>query len=175
MFRRLSTIATAALALTAFAGTAQAQATCGNTAASNATCSPAGVTVSTTVQNIVYMSIDVAGVALTAPTDADFTGGGTTTKTDLAKQVITVRANAAWTLTLAGAAWTAPYVKSVGDLSWTKDGSTWTAMTTSAASVTTGTATGGSTTTIGYKTAWDLSADKPGTYTMALAFTLSAP
>lgn len=178
MSGHLSRTAFSFAATIAFAGAAQAQATCGATAAANASCAPAGTQVSTTVQKIVYISITNPSVALTAPTNLDFTGGGTTTKADLAAQVATIRTNAAWTLTVQGAAWTGSgnNAKLVGDLAWTTNaGALYTALTTSAVSVTTGAATAAATVTIGYRTAWSLTSDTPGTYTMGLTYTLAAP
>jgi hypothetical protein len=115
---------------------------------------------------------------LTAPTNTDFTGGGTATKTDLGAQVVSVRANAAWTLTIRGAAWTGSgnNGKLVADLNWTSTGGgAWNSMTTSAATLASGVATAGTDTTVGYRTAWSLTSDTPGTYTMALTFTITAP
>ncbi len=178
MSRHLSRTAFAVAATIAFAGAAQAQATCGATAAANASCAPAGTQVSTTVQKIVFISITNPSVALTAPTDADFTGGGTTTKVDAAAQVATIRTNAPWTLTVQGGTWTGSgnNSKAVGDLGWTITGGPgYTAMTTSAVSVTTGAATAATTVTIGYRTAWSLTTDTPGTYTMGLTYTIAAP
>jgi hypothetical protein len=162
------------------AGAAQAQATCGNTLVANATCTPAATNVTTTLNRIVYMSISPASAALTAPTDVDFTGSGTTTKTDLAAHVITVRANSSWNLSIQGAAWTGTgnNSKAIGDLTWSINGNAgpFTPVTNAAVNiVTAGTPTGSTITTIAYKTTWALATDSPGTYSMALTFTLTAP
>jgi hypothetical protein len=177
MLRRFLAGSVALAALATIGATAGAQATCGNTAASNATCSPAGTTVSATVQRIVFMSITNPAFSLTAPTDLNFTAGGTTTITDDPAQTVVVRANAAWNLQIKGAAWTGTgnNSKAVGDLAWSKDGGGYTAMTTSNAAYATGSATGGLSMTVGYRTAWSLTSDTPGTYNMALTFTLTAP
>ena len=132
----------------------------------------------TTVQHVVFISVTNPSFSLTAPTNADFTAGGTTSKTDLGAQVATVRANAPWTLTVRGAAWTGTgnNAKLVGDLDWTSNGGgAWTSMTTSAVTLASGAATGGTDTTVGYQTAWSLTSDTPGTYTMAVTFTITAP
>lgn len=174
------TIRMAQLALcvtVALSATARAQATCGATAAAPS-CAPAGTQVTTTVQRIVYISITNPAFTLTAPTNTDFTGGGTTQKTDLAAQVVTVRANAAWTLTIQGAAWTGTgnNAKLVADLNWTSNGGAlWNAMTVAAVTLATGAASAGANTTVGYRTDWSLTSDTPGTYTMALTFTVSSP
>lgn len=174
-------LAVAALALVAavwFAPAAAAQATCGVARTAPTSCEPAGTQITTTVQRMVYLSITSPSFSLTTPTNADFTGGGTTTKTDLGAQVVTVRANAAWTITIRGAAWTGTgnNAKLVTDLNWTSNGGgAWNAMTSSAVSLASGTATAGTGTTVGYRTAWSLTSDRPGTYSMALTFTVSAP
>ena len=177
MSRHLSRTILAFSATAAFAAAAQAQATCGATGATPS-CAPAGTTVTTTVQRIVYISMAPASAPLTAPDNTDFTGGGTTTKDNLGAQVATIRSNAAWTLTVQGAAWTGSgnNAKAVGDLTWTiTGGAPFTAMTTSAVSVTAGAVTAAATVTIGYRTAWSLTTDAPGTYTMALIYTMAAP
>ena len=177
MSRRLAIIVSTVLVTAAAVPSAHAQATCGATGAAPS-CSPAGTQITTTVQRIVFLSITNPSVSLTAPTNTDFAAGGTTTKTDLGAQVITVRANSAWTLNVQGAAWTGTgnNAKAVGDLEYTKNaGTSWTTMTTSAVALTTGTATAGANTTVGYRTTWALVSDTPGTYTMALTFTLSSP
>ncbi|HVT39053.1 MAG TPA: hypothetical protein VHE78_08405 [Gemmatimonadaceae bacterium] len=177
MFGRFSMSSLTAVVMAAATATVQAQATCGATGAAPS-CSPAGVQVTTTVQRIVFLSITPASFTLTAPTNADFVASGTTTKVDLGAHVATVRANAAWTLTIQGAAWTGTgnNAKAVADLEYTKNGGTsYTTTTTSAVSLTTGAASGGTTVTVGYRTTWTLATDSPGTYTMPLTYTLSSP
>lgn len=178
MLRNLNRSLLAVCVTVGLSASVQAQATCGNTGGAGTNCSPAGTQATTTVQRIVFMSITPAVATLTAPTNADFTAGGTTTKTDLAAQTVTVRANASWSLTIQGASWTGTgnNSKSVGDLKWsTTGGAPFTDMTTGTATLATGSATSGSNTTIGYQTAWALASDSPGTYVMALTFTLTAP
>jgi hypothetical protein len=175
---RLSTAAFALAASVALSPSAQAQATCGTTGAAGVTCAPAATTAATTVSRIIFLSVNPAAAALTAPTDVDFAGGGTTNKTDVAAHVLTVRTNANWTLTVKGAAWTGTgnNAKPISDLAWSKTGAApFTAMTTTAVTVNTGAATASTITTLAYQTAWALVTDTPGTYVMALTFTLTAP
>lgn len=157
---------------------AQAQATCGNTGAAGVNCAPAGTTATATVQRIVLVSVNPAAAALTAPTNLDFVGGGTTTKVDLAAHVITVKANATWAMTVKGAAWTGTgnNAKLISDLGWSKTGAApFTAMTNAAVALANGTATASNITTLAYQTNWALASDSPGTYVMALTFTITAP
>jgi hypothetical protein len=177
MLRRFTAPALLGIAALTTPASIHAQATCGATGAAPS-CQLAGgvVTVSTTVQRIVRLSLTNPTATITAPTDADFISSGTVQIEDLGLQDATVRANANWNLTIQGAAWTAPYAKAVGDLEWTIDGgSNWTPMTTSAAALGSGTATAGDNLTLGYRTAWDLTADVEGSYSMDLALALSAP
>ena len=178
MLRRLTTTALALCLTVAAASTAQAQATCGNTGAAGVNCSPTGTFVTGTMQRIIFLSVTSPSFGLTMPTDVNFAGGGTTNMTDLGAQTATVRANAAWTLTAQGAAWTGTGnpSKATGDLSWTiNGGGTFTPMTTSAATIGSGTATAGVAIVLGYRTLWALATDAPGTYSQALTFTLTAP
>lgn len=179
MLRRIHQAAIATAAATMLAATAHAQATCGNTAGANATCTPAGVNVTTTVQNIVVLSITPASAALTAPTDVDFAGGGTALVQDVNLHQVTVRANAAWTLTvLAPGGWTGTgnNAKAIGDLGWsTTGGAPYTAVTGSAVTVSSGAPTASTVVNVSYGTNWDLLSDTPGTYTLALTYRVTAP
>ena len=178
MLRRIFTTALTLCLTAAVATTAQAQATCGATGGAGASCSPTGTFVTGTMQRIIFLSVTNPSFGLTMPTDVNFAGAGTATMTDLGAQAATVRANAAWTLTAQGAAWTGTgnTSKATGDMSWTTNGGgAYTPMTTSAATIASGTATAGATTNIGYRTLWSLATDGPGTYSQALTFTLTAP
>lgn len=175
---RLSSAALVLAATFAFSASVQAQATCGTTGAAGVNCAPAATTATTTLSRIIFLSVNPAAAALTAPTDVDFVGGGTTTKTDLAAHVLTVRANSAWTMTVKGAAWTGTgnNAKLIGDLGWSKTGAApFTAMTNAAVALAAGGATASTVTTLAYQTAWALVSDTPGTYVMALTFTITAP
>lgn len=178
MFTRLLNLTIAVCVTVAISATAQAQVTCGNTGAAGTNCTPAGTTATVTVQRVVFMSVAPAAAALTAPTNADFVGGGTTTKIDLAAQAVTVRANATWAMTIKGSAWTGTgnNAKLIADLGWSKTGGApFTAMTNGAVALNNGAATASTITTLAYQTNWALVSDSPGTYTMALTFTLTAP
>lgn len=164
------------LATAAYAGPLQAQSSCGNAAASPgpATCSFNG-SVSVTVPYIVRLAVDADDVVLTAPDETDFTTGGTVQIVDANLQQFTVRANAAWSLSVTGAAWTAPYAKAIADLEVSSDGTTYVPLAVTAVEVETGTATASTLVDLSYRTDWDLTADIPGDYSMALTFTIAAP
>jgi hypothetical protein len=68
------------------------------------------------------------------------------------------------------------YAKPISDVQWTKDGSTFTTVTTSDVQVATGSATAASTSVpVSYRVGYNIANDKPGAYTLALTYTLSAP
>jgi hypothetical protein len=125
------------------------------------------------------MSVSPASAALTAPTDLDFTGGGTVVKQDLSLQAVTVRANATWSMTMQGSAWTGTgnNAKAIGDLTWSKNGiaGPFAAMTSSAVALNNGGATANAVTTLTFRTTWTLATDTPGTYTMNITFVGTAP
>jgi hypothetical protein len=176
--RLLPSAAALAFVAAATPGLAHAQATCGNAAASNASCTPAGVNVTTTVLNIVRLSITPASAALTAPTDVDFAGAGTADVDDLGLHSITVRANATWNLSVTGSAWTGTgnNAKAISDLGWsTTGGAPFAAMSGSPTQIATAGATAGTVVDVSYRTAWTLATDTPGTYTMSLTYTVTAP
>lgn len=178
MLDRMKHIGLTLVAATVFATTAQAQIQCGNTAAANATCFVNG-SVTGTMSKIVVLTLTPTNFALTMPTDADFTAAGNVLKVDVAAQTANVRANDVWTLTVQGAVWTGTgntAAKATSDLEWNVNAGGYTAMTTSAANVVAAHArTSGFDAVIGYRTAWDLGNDSPGTYAMALVFTITAP
>jgi len=179
--RSLKNIATALTLSAAFAAVAQAQAICGNTSATPAgaaTCTLAGTSVTGTLNKIVFVSLTSPAFGLTMPTDLDFVAAGTVQKVDAGAQVATIRANAIWTLTIKGAAWTGSgnNSKTIGDIAWTTNGGgSYTALTAGNVTLASGSPTQAATATIGYRTLWSLDTDTPGTYTMALTFIMTAP
>jgi hypothetical protein len=174
MIRRI-TVTAFASALVAAASVAEGQVSCGATGGAGANCSPAGTQVTTTVQRIVRLDVTPTSATLTAPTDVDFAAVNTVDKDD-AGHALTIRTNAAWSVTITGAAWTAPWAKPVGQLQFTTNGGTsYTPMTTTAQSIGSGAATVTSALTVGYRTTWTLPTDVPGTYTMPVTFTIAAP
>ena len=174
----------ALLALVA-ASAARAQ-TCTNAGAASATCNVTA-TATATVQHVVSLDIGSTSLALTGITGiGDYAvGTGIATLTNLNLQSVVVRANRSWILsvkanaaawTFAAAGGTTDPAKPAGDLKWSTDGSTYTALTTSNVTLQTGVATNGSAPqSLSYRTSWDITRDVPGTYQMPVMFTLAAP
>jgi hypothetical protein len=147
-----------------------------------ATCTQAG-SVSMTAGRVVRLQSSAASTTLTAPTPADFDAGFNATT----GPTFTVSANAAWTLSLrAGSSlWTAVNTspgapartnKPAADLTWsTAPAGTFLALSTTDASLFTGTATASNVTTVYFHTAYDWTLDTPGSYSLAVVLTLTAP
>lgn len=147
-----------------------------------ATCTQAG-SVSMTAGRVVRLQASAASTTLNTPTPADFDAGFNATT----GPTFTVSANTAWTLSLrAGSSlWTAVNTspgapartnKPAGDLTWsTVPGGTFVALSTTDASLFTGTATASNTTTVYFRTAYDWTLDTPGNYSLAVVLTLTAP
>jgi hypothetical protein len=170
----------------ALAGTAaQAQTSCNNAGAASATCNVAA-TVSSTVQHVVSMDIGSASLTLTDVTGISQynSGTGIATVDDLSKHTLTIRANRAYkinikanasnfTHTPAGGA--SAYSKPAGDLSWSTNGTTFTALTTSDAQMNTGSPTNSATVQMSYRTTYGITTDAPGGYSLGVTFTVVAP
>lgn len=177
MHVRFSHFVVALVAVALTAATSAAQISCGNTNAATASCTPAGTQVTVTVQNIVRLTVTSTSAALTAPTDANFTAGGTTTIDDVDLQELLVRANVDWALTATAGPWDAvnSYTKATGDAAFSiTGGAPYTAFTGGIQAVTTGTATAGSAIDISYRVTWSLALDEPGSYVLPIAFTISS-
>lgn len=170
-------VITLAAGLALMATTAQAQSAFDNT-------SPwtLSTTVSVTVPTILRLSLDDTTTAIPAPTEANFDAGSQ----DVASAITAnVKANRGYTLNIRGGAalWTgsggASATKSVGDLRWRTGGAApGAAMTTSDAAVATtvaGTTGLGTDYAITYNIAWSYASDTPGTYTLPVVFTATAP
>lgn len=145
----------------------------------NASCS-VNVASSLTIPILIRLTIDDTSTTLVAPTAADYTAGQTTT--GATGPVVTIKTNNNWTLLVAAtsALWTgtggARANKPVGDLLWaTTSGGSYAAMTTSNATVSFGTRGSSNVTTLFYKTNWNWTLDTPGTYTLTVIFTATAP
>jgi hypothetical protein len=147
-----------------------------------ATCNQAG-SVSMTAGRVVRLQSSAASTTLTTPTPADFDAGFNSTT----GPTFTVSANAAWTLSLrAGSGlWTgvntSPGVpartnKPAADLTWsTLPAGSFTALSTTDASLFTGPATASNVITLYLRTAYDWTLDTPGNYSLAVVLTLTAP
>jgi len=155
------------------------------TAARAQTCTgnPCSVTntASVTVGTMLRLSLSSATTPLTTPDETSFDNGF---QDDLGALTATVKANRGWTMSIqsGAASWTASgagarAAKPAADLQWsTSGGAPFTALTTSNATL--GTSASGTASTvriISYRTLWDYTLDTPGTYSLDVVFTVTAP
>lgn len=174
--RRLLALACLLLSI---GGTLQAQAC---TATNVATCSVNGNATRSVTVGVGYVArllLSTSTVTLPTPGipqfDALYTGNGTFG--------LIVRANTPWRVSLraSAATWTgvplsARQNKPVGDLEWSLlPGSGFAAMTTTLASVSTGTATGGTNLTVYLRSKLSWTLDAAGAYTLPLEVTITSP
>ncbi len=138
-------------------------------------------TASVTVGTVLSLTLSSGATLLTAPSQTSYDNGF---QDDLAALTATVKANRGWTLSVksSGASWTpsgagARVAKPAADLQWsTSGGAPFTALTTSNAGL--GTSASGTASvveTISYRTLWDYTLDTPGTYSLDVVFTVTAP
>jgi hypothetical protein len=167
-------IVSLAAGLALVATTAQAQ-----SAFDNASPWTLSTTVSVTVPTILRLSLDDSTTAIPAPGETEFDAGSQ----DVASAITaTVKANRGYTLNIRGgsATWSGGSgTKAVGDLRWRAGGAApGTALTTSdvaVASTVVGTAVAGDAYALTYNIAWSYASDTPGTYTLPVVFTATAP
>src|SRR2546422_11419594 len=103
--------------------------------------------------------------------------------TTLFRSTATVKSNRAWSLKISGATATwgssglgARANKPVGDLAWSvTGGAPFNALTTSATNIASAGGTSGTASTVAYRTAWDYTPATPGSFTMDVVFTATAP
>jgi hypothetical protein len=115
---------------------------------------------------------------LSTPTAASDYTTATVTK-DNNGPTYTVRSNRNWQLSVRAATATFAtnpgYAKPCGDVAWAVGANSYAALTTTDASIATGSATlGTSLETIKYRTTYDITKDIPGQYRMSVTFTLAA-
>lgn len=130
------------------------------------------VTASATINSVARLSITSTTTALTSPKGVDF---GTSAGVNNSGPTLTVKSNAGYTLTAAAATstWTGgSNNKPATDLKMTVNGGSVTALGQVAHSTT---ATAGTSYTIGYNTIYSFTVDKPGTYSLVVNYTLTAP
>lgn len=174
-------IAVTAIAVIAWVKPSTVAAQCSATGAP-ANCSDPG-TVSMTAGRVVRLQVSAGSTPLTAPTPADFDAGFNATT----GPTFTVSANAPWTLSLRASStlWTAANTspgaparttKPAGDLKWsTASNGTFTAMSTTDATLVSGAATASSATNLFFQTLYDWTLDTPGNYSLTVVLTLTAP
>jgi hypothetical protein len=171
----------AAMVLGTAIGATQANAQCSGNAG---TCNTTN-TASVTVGALVKLGMSSATTTLTSPT-ADQVDLGTSTYD--AGPTFSVKANRSWTLkvkTTASPNWAYSGVdagvKPISDLTWSNAAAgTYAAITTSDATVTSGAgASNGAAAAIHFKTLWSTdftsASNAPGTYSLPIVFTLTAP
>jgi hypothetical protein len=138
-------------------------------------------TASVTVGTVLRLTLSSTTTSLTAPDETSYNNGF---QDDLSALTATVKANRGWTMSIkSGAAnWTASgagarAAKPAGDLEWsTSGGAPFNALTTSNASIgTSASGTAGAVRTVSYRTLWDYTLDTPGTYSLDVVFTVTAP
>ena len=179
---RATRLLTAAMVLGAAIGTspANAQGCSGNAGSCNTT-----NTASVTVGALVKLTMSSATTTLTSPT-ADQVDLGTTLYD--AGPTFTVKSNRGWTLkvkTTASPNWnyagTDAGVKPISDLTWSNAAAgTYAAITTSDQTVTSSlTSSNGTPAAVHFKTLWTndftSASNAPGTYSLPIVFTLTAP
>jgi hypothetical protein len=137
-------------------------------------------TATLTVADLLRLTLDATSTNLGAPTDVEFTAGSILS----VGPVATAKANRPWTVSVQSTAtkftYTGTFVdpnKPASDLHWDiASGGTYTnAMSTTAATLKTGTGTSGTSQGIFYKTLLSYGADVTGSYALGVKFTLSAP
>lgn len=133
---------------------------------------------SVVVQRTVRVTIPQAVVTLTNPDATDFTNGFSVA---LGHSAI-INANSSWQLLISSsqALWTASgggrADKPQADLLWgLSSGGAFTAVTASPTQVTTGSATNSTSVSLYYKVLWVWNLDIPGTYSLPVTLTISAP
>jgi hypothetical protein len=179
MTRRPTPVRWVALLLgLAFAGGRAAAQSC-SAPVPNGNC-PANTSATLTIPDVMQLTLTSSSTALTAPAAADYDAGFVANTGPTA----TVKSNRAWRLQIsAGAAtWTAvntpPFTaranKPAADLQW-GTGGPFTALSTTAATAASGSATGGTPASFVFHTVYSWGLDTPGSYSLAIVFTLLAP
>jgi hypothetical protein len=171
----------AAMVLVTAIGASQANAQCSGNAGSCNTTNTASVTVGA----LVKLDMSANTTALTNPTADDVNAGNTIQN---AGPTFTIKANRSWTLKIKSqnaTNWTYvgsdAGVKPIADLSWaTAAAGTYAAITASDATFTSGaSATNGAAAQAFFRTSWTSdftsASNAPGTYSLPIVFTLSAP
>ena len=144
-----------------------------------------GTTLSMTVPSIMKLTLGGTAVTLDAPASiADFSEAGKDT-TVTTGPTFSVRSNRSYRVQISADAATfshtaqsgaATYAKPISNLRWAVDGGGYTAITTTPANIGSGSAVNGSANkTVSYQTAYDITLDQPGAYSLGVTFTLVAP
>ena len=147
------------------------------------------VTITSTVPQVLTLAIDTNAVSIPFLTSDYNASTGAATKTVSSANTLSVSSNKNWTVSLKANTAAFSFVPSAGDPDPSKPcgnlsykvsgGPSFITITTTNASVKTGnkggTATSGNTFAMDYQLTSNLSQDPPGTYTLAIVYTLTAP
>jgi hypothetical protein len=147
------------------------------------------VTITCVVPQLLALGIDTNAVTMSFLTSDYNASTGAATKTVTSANTLSVSSNKSWTVSLKANTAAFSFVPSAGDtdpgkpagnFSYRVSGAgAYTAITTANVAVKTGnkggTATAGNTFAMDYQLASNLSQDPPGTYTLAIVYTLTAP
>lgn len=147
------------------------------------------VTITSTVPQVLALGIDTNAVSINFLSSDYNASTGAATKTVTSANTLSVESNKSWTVSLKANTAAFSFVPSAGDTDPAKPAGnlsyklstagTYTAITTTNATVKTGskggTATSGNTFVMDYQLTSNLSQDPPGTYTLAIVYTLTAP
>ncbi len=137
-------------------------------------------TITVTITRATRLGASSSSVPLGTPSSSDFDAGYGQT----GGPTLTIKANAAWNVTLRGtqAIWTASPSparanKPVGDLQWAlAAGGPFVNMTTTAATLTSGAAaSAGTTVSLSFRVKYAWLLDTPGSYSLPLQLTITAP
>jgi hypothetical protein len=167
---RISRILIVATAVLSAAAAKRASAQACNSAGASSSCS---TQIATTVRlnTVAKLTISSTNTTLSAPRASDFgTDGGVNSD----GPTVTVLSNGGYTLTASAPAWSGPNARPSSNLLINVNGGEYTALGQVGHS-TAGTQSSGTQYVIGYKTKYQWTVDVPGTYTLAVTYTLTAP
>jgi hypothetical protein len=147
------------------------------------------VTVSSSVPQVLSLSVDTNSVSIPFLTSDYNAATGAATKTSSAANTFSVVSNKSWTVSVKANTAAFSFTPSLGDADPSKPAGNlayklstaggYTALTTSNATVKTGSKGGSSTSgnsfSVDYQLTSNLSQDPPGTYSLAVVYTLTAP
>ena len=147
------------------------------------------VTVSSNVPQVLSLSVDTNSVSIPFLTSDYNSATGAATKTSSTANTFSVVSNKSWTVSVKANTAAFSFTPSLGDADPSKPAGnlsyklstagSYTALTTSNATVKTGSKGGSSTSgnsfSVDYQLTSNLSQDPPGTYSLALVYTLTAP
>lgn len=179
--RKIVFLAVAALAV---AVPAQAQSCAISNADSSSVSCTVGTNFSMTMPSLMSLTLSGTAVTLNAPAAvSEFGNDGKAEKTTTGPD-FTVRSNRSYHVQISADAATfshtvqpgaATYNKPAGDVFWKVGSGAYTALTTSPTDISSGSSTSSTLASVGYKTAFDITKDQPGSYALGVTFTLVAP